>query len=310
MDIDNGSTPTLVFLLVDATDDETAETGLSPVVQISKNGGGFTNTTNSATAISNGWYKVVLTATETNTNGPLICRSVVAGTTDEWRDVHQVITPVATTAQLTTAVEDITEHSDLAGGVAKAGSTVSILVLADIDDKPYADYVGYGVRFLYEDGHEEYRAVTSHDTLNGTVTLNRPLNVAPTTTTEYVLAPAANDVLLQLSTQLASVSTFDPASDVVSLSAVQLDSLFTALSDLPASTTTAMLTRALTVAVAADTATPTLQQMLVMIGASLGLFKMTVIGTTISVYAPNKTTLLMQWTLDDPDAPTTRTRSV
>jgi hypothetical protein len=88
--INKSSTPTIAFLLVDATDDETAETGLSPTVQISKNGGAFANTTSSATEIANGWYKVALTSTETGTEGELILRATGTGA-DEWRDVHQVV---------------------------------------------------------------------------------------------------------------------------------------------------------------------------------------------------------------------------
>lgn len=90
MIINQGTIPTVVFLLVDATDDETAETGLSPTVQISKNGGSFATVTNSVSEIANGWYKVALTATETNTVGPLIVRATGTGA-DEWRDVHQVV---------------------------------------------------------------------------------------------------------------------------------------------------------------------------------------------------------------------------
>jgi hypothetical protein len=90
MIITSGDTPVIVFLMVDATDDETAETGLSPAVEISKNGGAFNAATNSVTEISDGWYKVTLTGTETDTPGPLIIRATAAGA-DEWRDVHQVI---------------------------------------------------------------------------------------------------------------------------------------------------------------------------------------------------------------------------
>jgi hypothetical protein len=95
--IKNGSTPVIVFLMVDATDDETAETGLSPTVQISKNGGSFAAVTNAVSEIGNGWYKVTLTATETNTDGPLIVRATGSGA-DEWRDYHQVYTTLAADA--------------------------------------------------------------------------------------------------------------------------------------------------------------------------------------------------------------------
>jgi hypothetical protein len=87
--IQNGTTPTILFLMVDATDGETAELGLSPTVEISKNGGAFAATTNSAVEISDGWYAVTLTADETDTDGVLAIRATAAGA-DEWRDYHQV----------------------------------------------------------------------------------------------------------------------------------------------------------------------------------------------------------------------------
>lgn len=87
--IQNGTTPIILFLMVDQTDGETAETGLSPSVEISKNGGAFAATTNSAVEISDGWYAVTLTADETDTDGVLAIRATAAGA-DEWRDYHQV----------------------------------------------------------------------------------------------------------------------------------------------------------------------------------------------------------------------------
>lgn len=89
--IENGTTPVVVFVLVDATDDETAETGLSPTVNISKNGGSFAATTNSASEIAQGFYKVTLTATETDTDGPLALYASAAGT-NIFRDIYYVET--------------------------------------------------------------------------------------------------------------------------------------------------------------------------------------------------------------------------
>ena len=61
---------------LDATDGVTEETGLSPTVELSKNGAAFA-ARNSATAIAhdaNGWYRVELDATDTNTLGRLIAK--------------------------------------------------------------------------------------------------------------------------------------------------------------------------------------------------------------------------------------------
>ena len=90
MQIAQNSTPVLVFLLVDADDGRTAETGAAPTVTLSKNGGAFAAATNSVTEIGSGFYKVTLTATETNTLGALVIVASATGT-DVWRDIHQVV---------------------------------------------------------------------------------------------------------------------------------------------------------------------------------------------------------------------------
>jgi hypothetical protein len=46
-----------------------------------------------------------------------------------------------------------------------------------------------------------------------------------------------------------------------------------------------------------------------MTGVALGIYKMTVIDTTITVYAADGTTVLMTWTTDSDTTPTTRTRA-
>lgn len=61
-----GNAWTWVFKMVDENDFATPETGKSPTVQISKDGGAFAGSTNSAAEIANGWYKVALTGSETN----------------------------------------------------------------------------------------------------------------------------------------------------------------------------------------------------------------------------------------------------
>lgn len=54
------------FLLVDATDFATPETGVTPSVEISKDGGAFAAATNAATEIGNGLYKISFTQAEMN----------------------------------------------------------------------------------------------------------------------------------------------------------------------------------------------------------------------------------------------------
>lgn len=156
MIIYKGTTPTIVFLMVDATDDETAEEGLSPSVEISKNGGAFAAITNSVSEISDGWYKVALTSTETNTNGPLIVRATGTGA-DEWREVHQVIDDPAdgvldealsghtTAGSLGKAIADILADTGT-DGVALASATLQAIAdaaisrgVANVEDTADAD---------------------------------------------------------------------------------------------------------------------------------------------------------------------------
>lgn len=69
-----------VFVMTNATT-HVPMSGLSVTGQISKDGGSFVNLTNSVVEISNGWYKVNLTQTETNAND--IALRFTAGGADE-----------------------------------------------------------------------------------------------------------------------------------------------------------------------------------------------------------------------------------
>ena len=97
-DIDNGSTPVIMFKLVD-TDGVTPVTGLAGTmtVTLSKNGANFDAATNSPAEVLDtddttgmGIYKITLTATETNTNGPLWLHVEDASALD-WDDYYQVV---------------------------------------------------------------------------------------------------------------------------------------------------------------------------------------------------------------------------
>lgn len=90
MQITSGTTPVIVFLLVSTADDKTAVTGAAPTVQLSKNGGAFAAATNAVAEIGQGFYKVALTATETNTVGALVVVASATGT-DVWRSIEQVV---------------------------------------------------------------------------------------------------------------------------------------------------------------------------------------------------------------------------
>ena len=71
--------------LVDDTDGETLETGVSsPTIQISKNGGSFASASDGTWAeVGNGWYTVRLDGTDTSDVGWILLRVVKSGTSRE-----------------------------------------------------------------------------------------------------------------------------------------------------------------------------------------------------------------------------------
>lgn len=105
MVIENGTTPKIVFLLVDDGDGYTASTGKAPSAQISKNGGAFAAITDTITEIGNGWYEFDLTATETNTDGPIILR-VTEASSLEWREKYEVKSSDAMPAEYFNRIAD------------------------------------------------------------------------------------------------------------------------------------------------------------------------------------------------------------
>lgn len=111
MRIENGSTPTILFFLVDETDNKSPLTGASPTVTLSKAGAAFGAATNSPAEIANGFYSIALTAGETDTDGELAILATATGAND-WRDIHQVeTTPATVDINMTTAIANkIADH--------------------------------------------------------------------------------------------------------------------------------------------------------------------------------------------------------
>ena len=75
---------------LDDTDFKTAETALSPTIEISKAGAAYA-ARNSATAISHdadGWYRVELNTTDTGTVGPLMLKSTETGALHVWHEFN------------------------------------------------------------------------------------------------------------------------------------------------------------------------------------------------------------------------------
>lgn len=179
--IENGSTPVLMFLMVDATDRSTEETGLSPTVYLSKAGGAFAATTNSATEVSAGWYKVTLTATETGTDGELALYATGTGAAT-WREKHQVYTSLTAilatgeTVDLATgeheAIADTTLRRNTANIEASSdGDTLSVASLYGLMQKFFeAAITGATVTINKADGATELGTQTVETNASGQVT--------------------------------------------------------------------------------------------------------------------------------------------
>jgi hypothetical protein len=133
-EIKQGSTDQpLLFLLVDSTDHVTPETGKSPTVTISKNGGSFASPAGAVSEIANGWYKVAGNATDNGTLGPLILHAEATGCDPQDVIYHVVATDplvaVATAAALATVdgiVDSILEDTGttIPGSLTTVQSTI------------------------------------------------------------------------------------------------------------------------------------------------------------------------------------------
>ncbi len=98
------------------TADQADDTGVVPVVTISKAGAAFAGAVGPVTEIANGWYKIVLDAADVDTIGQLAMRIAVA-TADTLDVVHQVIVLDLNTATVNPGAGGITTASFAAGAI-------------------------------------------------------------------------------------------------------------------------------------------------------------------------------------------------
>src|SRR5438105_4100227 len=73
---------TRMFKMIDSADHISKKTGLTCTVNISKAGAAFGAAGGTVTEVANGWYKVALTTTDTNTVGDLAYYITATGADD------------------------------------------------------------------------------------------------------------------------------------------------------------------------------------------------------------------------------------
>ncbi len=209
--IRNSSTERIVFLMVDAGDNETGETGLTQItVQISKNGGSFTQVNHKqggddATSIGNGFYYFDPWATETNTNGPLIVRATSGDpgqTTNEWRSIYLV------TNQLPADIVKINANTDavtslllsmltvIAGDVnVGASPTTTSFETDQFTARDNNDLNGALMTFRNGTLNGVSRIVTTYTATNGVFDFtDNPWPAAPSNDNSWVITPFRADV--------------------------------------------------------------------------------------------------------------------
>lgn len=81
---------TRAFKMIDSSDHFSKKTGLTCTVNVSKAGGSFAAAGGTVTEVANGWYKVALTTTDTNTLGDLAFYITATGA-DDTDFVDQVV---------------------------------------------------------------------------------------------------------------------------------------------------------------------------------------------------------------------------
>lgn len=160
---------TWVFKMVDAYDFATPQTGKSPAVAISKDGGGFGSTTNAASELASGWYTVGLTSTETDADVVLL-KATASGCaqTDE---VFYLPTQSASSAasSIADAVlgEAINEHKGDSDSLAEAINLIRRAVAGKRDQT-----IATGVIRIYDTDDSTVLATLTPDEESGVLTLD------------------------------------------------------------------------------------------------------------------------------------------
>src|SRR6185312_12413904 len=145
------TTYTRMFLLVGSSDHITGLTGATATVNLSKAGGTFAAAGGTVTEVANGWYKIALTTTDTNTLGDLAFH-ITATSADSTDFVDQVTVdiPGGSVSSVTGAVASVTGNvgGNVVGSVASV--TAGVTVTTNNDKTGYtastvSDKTGYSL---------------------------------------------------------------------------------------------------------------------------------------------------------------------
>lgn len=135
------------FKMIDSADHFSKKTGLTCAVNLSKAGGSFGAAGGTVTEVANGWYKVALNTTDTNTIGDLAYYITATGA-DDTDFCDQVGPPPVNVIQLlgtawltpgTAGTPDV--NAKLLGGTAQTGRDIGLSVLLAAGQKVDVDTI-------------------------------------------------------------------------------------------------------------------------------------------------------------------------
>lgn len=185
----------LVVFMTDAADHVAGKTGLSLTITASKDGGSFASITPTVTELSNGWYKLALTTSHTDTIGDLALHITATGAdpTDLAMVVRANVLGDTLPANATQIAGDSTAATNLKGsataiyvGSVTGSPTTTSFVDSALTQSGTDHWKGRVV--IFTSGSLKYQATDitgfnpSTDTLSFTT-----LSAAPSTSDTYVI---------------------------------------------------------------------------------------------------------------------------
>lgn len=164
-----GSGWTWVFKMVDEYDFATPQTGKSPAVSISKDGGAFNSITNAVSEIASGWYKVSLTSAESDADVVLL-----RATADECAQTDEAFyLPTQSAASAGGSIADavlrevVSDHTSEADSLAEAVNLIRRAVAGKRDQT-----IATGVIRIYDTDDVTVLATLTPDESAGVLTLD------------------------------------------------------------------------------------------------------------------------------------------
>ncbi len=196
----------VVIFMVDSSDHRSGKTGLTLTLTISKDGGSFFSVTPTVTELTNGFYKVAFTASQTDTFGELVLYATSAGAdpTREWYDVHEV-------AQNVTGVPIVDIGYSLGvvvsnfDGTAQAGAASTITLDSSTPTGVDNIFAGRAITITGGTGEGQSRRIISYVDSTKIATIYPAWATTPSSSSTYIIGDITGALADEAMTALTSV---------------------------------------------------------------------------------------------------------